>query len=89
MSESGCQMKFRHKKGGEIALQISFLLAVMVSCRGSTDGNLDNSVAHNFNQIGNKEANELMCYPILQSGRHFGSVGTWSSGFTSLLYLNG
>lgn len=44
-------MKFRHKKGREIALQIYFLLAFMVSGRGSTDGDLDNSVAPNFNQI--------------------------------------
>ena len=48
----------------------------MVSGRGSTDSILDNSVARKFNQVGNEEPGELMCYPVLQSEKHLGSIGT-------------
>lgn len=36
----------------------------------------DSSVAHEFNQVGNEEPNELMCYHILQPEKHLVSAGT-------------
>lgn len=74
MSESNCQAEFVHK-GKENWPSDIFGVGRMVSGRGSTNSTLDNSVAHKFNQVGNEEPNELMCYPVLQPEKHLGSVG--------------